>query len=84
MANRLWTPDGDVSTHERNIQECTQQEMKVFENLHDLAQKLQLQLTCYRCGSPFEGYNQSPNSRTLSIVCKCREIRATIRGNIIQ
>lgn len=82
MASKLWTPDGDVATHERGIQACSPQEMEIIAQMHRIAQKYNIMLGCPKCGNPFQGFNDE-NGKTWSITCGCREIKATTRGNVV-
>ena len=80
MANNgLWTPDGDVPIHERDIQYVTPTEMRVLAALHAVAQRLgRVVLLCGACDSAFQGGNTG-HGHVWSISCKCREIRCVMR-----
>lgn len=82
MGNRLWTPEGDVATHERGIDAVSPEEMKVLAALDGIARRLGLVLVCKKCDSSFTGGNTGWG-RTWAINCKCREIRAEMRNTII-
>lgn len=82
MADRLWTPDGDVATHERSVNAISQADMEVFANMHRIAQKLGIGMHCLKCDRPFMGFNDE-KGRTWSVACSCREVKATVRGNVV-
>ena len=81
MAGTLWTPDRDIPLHTRSVQHMSPVEMKVFEDLHAIAFRLNIEVRCGKCGTPFQGLNDG-HARTQSIFCGCREIRAEVRGVI--
>lgn len=57
--------------------------MEVLMNMHDVAQKFGLSVTCVKCGGAMVGKNASVNSRVMSIACQCREIRAEMHQGVI-
>lgn len=81
-ATRLWTPDGDVTTHQ-DIARATRRDMEILMAMHDVAQKFNLSVVCQGCDTAMVGKNASPNSRLLSVACKCREIRAEMHQGVI-
>lgn len=82
MANKIWTPDGDITTH-ADVNRATPRDMEILMAMHDVAQKFGMVVVCRKCDSSFQGNNASPNSRLMSISCKCREIRAEMRQTLV-
>lgn len=83
MSSDLWTPDGDVATHERTVSAVTPQDMKQFADFDALVRKIGgISVICNKCDHAFTGGNVE-GGRVWSISCKCREIKAENRGRII-
>lgn len=79
---RLWTPDGDRTLDGQRVEACHPAEMRIVAAMHTIAQRHRIVLACETCRRPFRGFN-SPQGQTQSIVCGCREIRATMRTSAI-
>lgn len=73
----LWTPDGMVSTREKDVEALTREEIIIFSKMHEVAQRLHIVLLCKACDKPFVGQNND-TSKTLSVSCGCRELRFTV------
>lgn len=79
---RLWTPDGDRTIEGQKVEACHPAEMRVMAAMDTIAQRHGIVLACEKCRRPFRGFNVS-SGQTHSIVCGCREIRATMRKSSI-
>lgn len=76
VKNDLWTPEGNVSLN-KDVQAIEKRHVQALSVMHDLSHKVGgIEVRCMRCGSAFQGHNND-TSRTLSIVCRCRELRFT-------
>lgn len=74
---RLWTPDG-MTTIEKDVERLSREEIVILSKMHEIAQKHQIVLVCKHCDGSFEGRNNDdPALASLSIACKCRELRYT-------
>lgn len=81
-ANSLWTPDRDIPLGINKSESVSAREMRVLEDLDGIAQRLNLELRCGRCGKPFHGLNDG-HARTQAIFCGCREIKAVVGGSVV-
>lgn len=79
---RLWTPDGDRTIEGRKVESAHPAEMRVMASMDMIAQRHGIVLACEKCRRPFRGFNAA-QAQTMSIVCGCREIRATMRHSKI-
>lgn len=82
MPSTLWTPDRDIPLHTRDVQEISPAEMKVFQDLHSIAQRLSIEIRCPRCNQSFRGLNDA-KGREHSIFCGCREIKSVVGGRLV-
>lgn len=72
----MWTPDGEVPLQEKDVIQINQKELILLGHLHEFAQKYQISIVCKRCDGSITGNNNdSPDNRTPSVSCQCREWR---------
>lgn len=75
----IWTPEGMVSTEQRGVQPITRDEIVTLSKMQEVAHRVgDIVVLCRRCDSAFTGRNNdSPDIKTLSIECKCRQLLYT-------
>jgi hypothetical protein len=78
MADRLFM--ADEIPPERDVEQMSPRDMSIIEAMHGVAQRHNIGLVCARCLTPFQGYNNTTDA-THTIMCNCREIRATSHAN---
>lgn len=75
---RLWTPSGGMAPIERDVEPLNREEIVILSKMHEIAQRHQIVLVCRHCDSALTGQNNDdPAVKTLTISCKCRELRYT-------
>lgn len=57
-----------------DIEPLTREEIIVFSQMHEIAQRRKIELRCMKCGGSFTGHNND-STAVLSVQCKCRELR---------
>lgn len=72
----IWTPNGEVSTQEKDVIAINQKELILLGHLHEFAHRHEIGIHCRKCGKDINGQNNdSPDNRTPSVSCQCREWR---------
>lgn len=74
VAKSLWTPNGEVSTQEKDVTPISRDEIITLSKMHEIAFRHGMSVVCKRCDHAFTGQNND-QSRVLSIACQCRELR---------
>lgn len=77
-ASSLWTPGGEVPLQQKDVVPISAEMMQVFVDLHEVAQKLRIQVNCSLCGASFQGANQGTEAH-FAVACSCRELRGVSR-----
>ncbi len=76
MAGRLWTPDGEVATREKDIIDLTRRDVMGLSWLHQFAEAQQINIFCKRCAQSIAGQNNdTPGQSHVGVRCGCREWR---------
>lgn len=76
MGNSLWTPDGMVSTREKQVKILNSNQVKMLSWLHEWAHEEGINIFCKSCEKPIAGQNNdSPDRKYVSVSCQCREWR---------
>lgn len=73
-SSSLWTPEGEVSTLEKDVVHITKADLAILARFHEFAQKYQFSVVCPRCDTALMGANND-STITPSVACKCRELR---------
>jgi hypothetical protein len=73
VAKTLWTPQGEVTTQEKDVTPITRDEVITLSKMHEIAFRHGMSLVCKRCDHAFTGQNND-QSRVLSISCQCRQL----------
>lgn len=73
-AGSLWTPDGEVSLRQKDVDTIAPQQMRQFQDFHALAQRLRITLVCSLCDTAIQGQNTTGGG-SHAVACQCREIR---------
>lgn len=74
----LWTPQGEVSLREKNVEFLSHSQLVALSFMHEWAHKFQLTIICKRCDSAVTGRNSDGDlqaGKHASVACQCTEWR---------
>jgi formylmethanofuran dehydrogenase subunit E len=82
MGNSLFLPGRGRVMIDKDVQQISRRSLETISRMHDVNAEVEgIEVRCMKCGESFMGMNNdNPNQQTLSLACKCRELRY-IRGS---